>query len=127
LSYQNRGKWGKSSYRGNCSGYVIKDLLEFYKPKKFVEIFSGGGTGKDVALDLGITNSVHLDLITGWNALIDEIPTGCDFAFSHPAYWDIIDYSTQRGSYHEDDLSNNMSYEEFIQKLDKVNCKIYSS
>jgi hypothetical protein len=127
LSYKNRGKWGKSSYRGNCSGYIIKDLLEFFKPIKFVEVFSGGNTGKEVARDLGITNSVHLDLINGWNALIDEIPTGNDFTFSHPPYWDIISYEEQRGEYHPDDLSNNMSYDEFISKLDKVNAKIYQS
>lgn len=127
LSYENRGKWGNSKFRGNVSGYVIKDLLEHFRPKKFVEVFSGGGTGKDVCIDLGITNSIHLDLINGWNALVDEIPTGSDFVFSHPPYWDIIDYSTQRKSFHEDDLSNNMSYEEFISKLDKVNAKIYSS
>lgn len=131
ISYPDRGKWGKSSYRGNCSGHVIKDLIQhFYpnsKPKKFVEVFSGGGTGLDVAKDLGITNSVHLDLNTGWNALKDEIPYGSDFVFSHPPYWDIIRYETQRGSYDPDDLSNVMSYEEFIQKLDKVNAKIYQS
>lgn len=131
ISYPERGKWGDSSYRGNCSGHVIKDLIQhFYpnsKPKKFVEVFSGGGTGLDVAKDLGITNSVHLDLNTGWNALKDEIPYGSDFVFSHPPYWDIIRYETQRGSYDPDDLSNVMSYEEFIQKLDKVNAKIYQS
>lgn len=127
LSYKNRGKWGNANYRGNVSGYVIKDLLEHFRPKKFIEVFSGGGTGKDVCLDLGITNSMHLDLLNGWNALIDEIPTGSDFVFSHPPYWDIIDYSTQRKSFHEDDLSNNMSYEHFVSKLDKVNAKIYSS
>ncbi|MBL5783592.1 DNA modification methylase [Bacillus sporothermodurans] len=127
LSYPSRGKWGKSSYRGNCTGHIIKDLLEFYQPKKFVEVFSGGGTGKDVAIDLGIKNSVHLDLNNGWNGLIHEIPTGSDFTFSHPPYWDIVKYESQRGSAHEDDLSNNMSYEEFITKLDKVNSKIYAA
>ena len=131
VSYQNRGHWGKSTYRGNCSGHVIKDLIEhFYpnsKPKRFVEVFSGGGTGLDVAKDLGITNSVHLDLNTGWNALQDEIPFGSDFVFSHPPYWDIIKYEKQRGFYSPDDLSNVMSYEEFISKLDKVNAKIYQS
>ena len=131
ISYSNRGNWGNSSYRGNCSGFVIKDLIEhFYpnsKPKKFVEVFSGGGTGLDVAKDLGITNSVHLDLNNGWNALVSEMPTGSDFVFSHPPYWDIIRYETQRGSYDPDDLSNVMSYEEFIAKLDKVNAKIYQS
>ncbi|WP_203664649.1 hypothetical protein [Lacticaseibacillus sp. 53-4] len=108
LSYQDRGKWGKSSYRGNVSGHVIKDLLETYKPKKFVEVFSGGGTGKDVATDLGIENSVHLDLLNGWEALKDEMPVQSDLIFSHPPYWDIIDYATQRGSYDKDDLSNAM-------------------
>lgn len=131
ISYPERGHWGNSSYRGNCSGHVIKDLIQhFYPdsaPKRFVEVFSGGGTGKDVARELGIANSVHLDLNTGWNALKDEIPFGSDFVFSHPPYWSIIQYDKQRGFYDPDDLSNVMSYEEFIRKLDKVNAKIYQS
>jgi len=127
MRYPDRGKWGNPYYRGNCSGHIIKDLLLFYKPKKFVEVFSGGNTGKDVCEDLGIKNSVHLDLVNGWNALLDDIPTGNDFTFSHPPYWDIISYENQRGTSHPDDLSNNMSYDEFILKLDKVNVKIYQS
>ena len=63
----------------------------------------------------------------GWDALIDEIPTGSDFVFSHPPYWDIVKYEKQRGEYKKNDLSNNMSYEEFIRKLDIVNEKIYHS
>lgn len=127
LSYPNRGKWGNSLWRGNCTGYVIKDLLEFFKPKRFLEVFSGGNTGKEVCDDLKIKNSIHLDLVNGWNALTDEIPSGNDFTFSHPPYWDIISYETQRGESHPDDLSNNMSYDEFISKLDKVNAKIFQS
>lgn len=129
ISYKERGAWGDSNYRGNCSGYVIKDLIEnFYpkdKPKKFIEVFSGGGTGKDVCKELGISNSLHLDLNNGWNALIDEIPSGSDFTFSHPPYWDIVRYEWQRKEYHADDLSNVMDYQDFITKLDKVNEKIY--
>lgn len=49
LDYPERGPWGNNKYRGNCTGYLIKDLLEKYQPKQFVEVFSGGGTGKDVA------------------------------------------------------------------------------
>lgn len=129
LSYKDRGKWGNGSWRGNCSGHVIKDLLLHYThPKqKFLEVFSGGGTGLDVATDLGYKNSVHLDLVNGWDALVDDIPTGNDFTFSHPAYWDIISYEKQRGNYHENDLSNNISYDEFISKLNRVNQKIYQS
>ena len=44
VSYKERGIFGDSNYRGNCSGFIIKDLIEhFYpesKPKKFVEVFS---------------------------------------------------------------------------------------
>lgn len=131
ISYKERGNYGNSMYRGNCSGYVIKDLIEhFYPdstPKKFIEVFSGGGTGKDVAKELKISNSLHLDLNNGWDALVDNIPSGSDFIFSHPPYWDIIKYEQQRNSYSPNDLSNNMSYEEFIKKLDIVNEKIYHS
>ena len=87
----------------------------------------GSGTGKDVAKSLNINNSIHLDLITGWDALVDEIPTGSDFVFSHPPYWDIIKYEHQRNNYEKNDLSNQMSYEEFIKKLNKINAKIYCS
>lgn len=83
--------------------------------------------GQDVAKELNITNSLHLDLNNGWDALIDEIPTGSDFIFSHPPYWDIISYESQRNLYSENDLSNTMPYEEFIQKLNIVNEKIYHS
>ena len=87
----------------------------------------GGGTGKDVAESLNITNSLHLDLLTGWDALTNEIPSGSDFVFSHPPYWDIIKYQYQRNKYEKNDLSNQMTYEEFIEKLNKVNAKIYCS
>lgn len=44
VSYKDRGPYGDSFYRGNCTGHIIKDLIQqFYpgsKPKKFVEIFS---------------------------------------------------------------------------------------
>jgi hypothetical protein len=131
ISYPERGIYGDSNYRGNCSGYVIRDLIQhFYganKPRKFVEVFSGGGTGADVAKALHLENSIHLDLSNGWNALQDDMPSGSDFVFSHPPYWDIIRYEWQRKEAHQDDLSNVMPYDEFISLLDSVNEKIYYS
>lgn len=59
MSYQSRGPWGQSNYRGNCSGHVIKDLLDTFHPHNFVEVFSGGGTGRDVARELGYHNSLQ--------------------------------------------------------------------
>lgn len=132
VSYENRGQWGNNKYRGNCSGHVIVDLLNHYKPKQFVEVFAGGGTGYDVARSMGYHNSVHLDLngLYGapFNALTDEMPTGSDFVFSHPPYHNIIQYSGNMwGTSHADDLSRCGSYEEFIYKLNIVNAKIYNS
>lgn len=131
LSYPERGPWGKNYYKGNCSGYVIKDLIENYFPQggpnQFIEIFSGGGTGKNVATSLGITNSIHLDLINGWDALTDNIPSKADFIFSHPPYWNIINYQSVRKDNNNNDLSSINNYEEFIKCLDIVNKKIYDS
>lgn len=131
VSYPDRGHWGNNKYRGNCTGHIISDLLDFYKPKKFVEVFAGGGTGQDLCKEKGIMNSVHLDLrpeFGGWNALRDEMPCGSDLVFSHPAYHDMIVYSGDMwGEAHPDDLSRCASYDEFITKLNVVNSKIYNS
>src|SRR5690625_5190973 len=134
LSYPNRGPYGDASYRGNCSGYIIRDLLLHFKPKQFIEIFAGGGTGYDIARHLGYNNSVHLDLnprFGSFNILTDEIHQGADFIFSHPPYWNIIKYSGQGNvwgeSVYPDDLSQINNYEEFIHTLNKVNKKIYDS
>lgn len=130
VSYKDRGHWGNSKYRGNTSGHIIKDLIQHFfpyqPPRQFIEVFSGGGTGKDVANELNIKNSQHLDLNTGWNAVTDEIPYGSDFVFSHPPYWDIVSYQPYNNN-HPDDLSLNSDYETFIKKLDQVNAKIYQS
>ncbi|WP_026701712.1 hypothetical protein [Salibacterium aidingense] len=132
ISYPSRGPWGSHRYRGNCTGHLIKDLLNYFQPKKFVELFAGSGTGRDVARHLDVQNSVHLDLnptFGGWNALKDEMPTGSDFVFSHPPYHNIIPYSGEEWGRtpHMDDLSRCSSYKEFIQKLNVVNAKVYAS
>lgn len=132
MSYENRGHWGDSKYRGNCSGFVIKDMLQYFKPKQFIEVFAGSGTGFEVARELGITNSLHLDLNgkfgSPFNALIDDMPAGSDFVFSHPPYHNMIIYSGNMwGEAHPDDLSRCESYEDFIRKLNIVNDKIYKS
>lgn len=131
VSYPARGKWGNSGYRGNCSGYVIQDLLKFYKPATFLEIFAGGGTGYEVAKEMGYTDSVHLDLNPewgGWNALKDKVPVNTDFIFSHPPYFDMVVYSGKVwGDAHVDDLSRSLNYSDYICKLDVVNKKLMDS
>ena len=48
ISYPNRGPWGKSNWRGNVSGFVIKDLIEHFRPKLLVDACEGSGTSGDV-------------------------------------------------------------------------------
>jgi hypothetical protein len=132
VSYPERGPWGSAAYRGNCSGHLIRDLLQHFRPGSFLEVFAGGGTGRDVARDLGYASSVHLDLNPawgGWNALTDEVPEGTEFVFGHPPYHSIIPYSgAEWGDQpHPDDLSRCGSYDEFIAKLDVVHAKLFSS
>ncbi|WP_027086928.1 restriction endonuclease subunit M [Cohnella panacarvi] len=131
ISYPCRGKWGRADYRGNCSGHVIKDLLELYRPRTFLEIFAGGGTGFEVARELGYIDSAHLDLNPkwgGWNALKDEVPVSAEFIFCHPPYYDIVVYSGEVwGHAHEDDLSRARDYEDYIRKLNIVHRKLFDS
>lgn len=135
LSFPARGGFGKSSYRGNCSGYVVKALVEHYTDLRrnvlFCDPMVGGGTSADVAAHLSREGRpvefVGLDLRDGFNILRDELrdrlPREADFIFAHPAYHSIIPYSGPKGMWgqdrppHPDDLSNCGSYEDFLTKL----------
>jgi len=134
ISYPNRGPFGRSTYRGNCTGYLIKDLLFYYKPKNFLECFAGSGTGFDVAKAIGYKNSVHLDLndkFGNFNMLTDTLPQNYEFIFSHPPYWNIVKYSGTGNVWgnkiHKDDISHIENYDIFITKLDTINKKVYDS
>lgn len=126
LSYPERGKWGKSSYRGNCSGYVYKALFEQYKPSSFCDPFMGSGTSVEVAKEMGI-KAFGLDLHQGFNALKhsirDTIGQEVDFCHSHPAYGPMIRYSKDvwgNGVAHPDDLSECIDDDDFHEKLHMV-------
>lgn len=122
LSFPDRGPWGKSSWRGNCSGHIYKDLFERLQPKLFVDPMMGSGTSIDVARDMGV-EAVGLDLHMGFNILRDSIlervGRESDLCCSHPPYGAMIRYSgTIYGTEpHPDDLSNCADDEDFHQKL----------
>lgn len=131
VSYPDRdSRYGNNKYRGNCSGLLIKDLLEYYKPKKVFDPMVGSGTTRDVCRELNIDH-ICLDLNPAWggfDALNDEIPESSDFIFWHPPYHDIIKYSgNMYGQPDLRDLSRCSSYEEFIKKLDIVQAKLLTS
>ena len=131
ISYPERGNYGDSSYRGNCSGKVIKDLIQFFKPKTFFDPMVGGGSSIDVCKELGI-NHLGLDLnpaYGGFDVLEDDIPISSDFIFFHPPYFNIIEYSNNMWGKepHPNDLSQINDYEVFIKKLDEVQAKLITS
>ena len=114
LSYPERGKWGKSSWRGNCSGYIIKDLIEQFKPKLFVDICQGSGTSADVCRDFGV-DYIGLDLQSDFDfthdLVLTKLPRPADMVFSHPAYHNMIVYTNDSR-----DTSRCDSVDEFLAK-----------
>ncbi len=122
LSYPERGKWGDAKWRGNCSGYIYRDLFTMLQPNVFVDPCVGSGTSVEVATELGI-EAYGLDLHSGFNALRDSIRETvgkqADLVFSHPPYHDMIRYSGRvwGDTAHPDDLSACADHDEFMEKL----------
>ena len=117
VSYPERGPYGDNKYRGNCSGYLIKDLLEHYKPKSVLDPMEGSGTTRDVCKELNIEYQGE-DLHKGQNALFFNPETQIErfeFIFFHPPYWDIIQYSE-----HALDLSVTQKYSKYVLQLRTV-------
>lgn len=103
LSFPNRGPWGSSSYRGNCSGWIPAYFIWKYGVEKVAEIFAGSGTTYDVCKDMGVSytgidlnpNPVR-DRILSMDILDESIalPDGfydADMLFLHPPYPSIHD------------------------------------
>lgn len=92
-SYFARGKYGSNAWRGNCSGLLIRDLLNHYKPDTFGDLAVGSGTSIEVAQDLGYdsSNTVFSDLNPKYGG-VDisgsdlDFPL-LDFIFFHPPYY----------------------------------------
>jgi len=129
LSFPNRGPWGQSGYRGNCSGFVQKFLIDFFKPRYFVDPAEGGGTSRDVCRQLGIKYT-GLDLKDGFNLLRnnlkDRLQGQPDFIFFHPPYGEMISYSGNLwGTPHPDDLSRCGNGDGFINRLEIALMNIY--
>lgn len=121
LSFPDRGPWGKSSWRGNCSGHVYKSLFEQLQPSVFIDPMVGSGTSVEVAREMGI-QAFGLDLHSGFNVLRESILSvvgqPADLVVSHPPYGGMILYSGNVwGSPHPDDLSRCIDDQDFHEKL----------
>ena len=121
MSFPERGNYGDSKGRGNTSGYIIKELIQHFNPRLFVDACEGSGTSKDVCKEMGI-EYVGLDLYKGQDFtkdyILTQLPRPADICFTHPPYHDMIAYS---GSvYGKEILTGDTSHcrnvEEFISK-----------
>ena len=118
VSYPDRGPWGNSGYRGNCSGHLIKDLILRFKCQSIFDPAEGGGTVKDVVRGINRNLGKNIDyegrdLKKGWDILTGQLPEKqFDMVWYHPPYHDMIRYSD-----HPKDLSNCPSVDDFEYKL----------
>ncbi len=118
VSYPDRCPlWGNSSYRGNCDGRLIKDLILRYGARKVADPMEGSGTSRDVVAGLNRYKRLGItywggDLRNGFDLTRQDLPASFDFVWIHPPYWNIVQY--QSGP---NDLSNCENYERFRQML----------
>jgi len=121
MSFPDRGHWGKSNWRGNTSGHIIREMIEHFKPSLFVDACEGSGTSGDVCREMGV-EYVGLDLHKGQDFtkdyILDFLPREADICFTHPPYHSMIEYSGKvYGNCALDgDTSRCASPEEFIAK-----------
>jgi hypothetical protein len=112
-----RGEYGSAEFRGNCSGLLIRDLLRFFRPKCVLDPMTGSGTCCDVCAELGI-HCISFDLAQGLDACDErnyQQIAGVDFAWLHPPYWKLIQYSNDPRC-----LSRAPTLDDFIAKLQQL-------
>jgi len=121
LTFPDRGPWGKSNWRGNCSGHIYKELFTRLRPALFIDPMMGSGTSIEVAKEMGI-EAYGLDLHSGFNILrdsiVERVGRQADLVVSHPPYGGAIVYSGEVwGEPHPDDLSRCATDAEFHEKM----------
>lgn len=111
---EGRGDYGKASFRGNCSGLLIRDLLLYFRPRNLLDPMQGSGTAGDVARSLGIEYQ-GFDLTTGFDATDSKNFDGLggfDLVWVHPPYHDLIKYNDDSRC-----LSQCDSLDQFIERM----------
>lgn len=137
VSYPDRGNFGKNSYRGNCSGKLIEDIISQYNLRQLSDFMVGSGTTEDVVKAKGIGGS-FADLNRGYDMMSMDIPERSENIFWHPPYHDMVVYSGQQYSDSEvekkygfdpkvNDLSRCTSWEDFVQKMNYCMLKQFHS
>jgi hypothetical protein len=120
VSYPFRGPWGDAQYRGNCSGFLVKDLILRFHCQSIFDPAQGSGTVKDVVEGINKYRQKNIqylgeDLKQGWDVLTSALPhKKFDMVWYHPPYWDIIRYSDDPR-----DLSTCQTLGEFEGRLNR--------
>lgn len=115
LSYPDRGPYGDNSFRGNTSGYLIRDLIIHFNAKSVLDPMAGSKTTADVCKELGVECDCF-DLKEGFDAASSPLPDKrYGLIFLHPPYWNIIRYSDNAR-----DLSNSKTLPEFLNHLSNI-------
>ena len=140
VSYPDRGKYGKNSYRGNCSGLIIKDIISQYKLQGLSDFMVGSGTTEDVVNELGLRGS-FADLNRGYDMMSMDIPERAENIFWHPPYHSMIVFAGEQYNPNEvervtglsaetilaNDLSRCGSWQEFVKKMNYCMMKQFSA
>lgn len=132
-SYIDRGHYGNSKYRGNCTGHIVRDYIETFmsRPDGLVADPSiGGGTSQDVANELNVRFK-GTDLHQGFNLLRDDflefLGEPAHLIWWHPPYWNMICYSgKQWGNPNKWDMSR-MDLPEFVESLELAIMNIHDA
>jgi len=116
-SKRERGPYGDSRYRGNCGGYLIKDLLKYYQPANVLDLMNGSGTCKDVCDELAVPCHT-MEIKEGRDATSAEsyrdLPP-IDFIWGHPPYWRMIKYNEDSRC-----LSNAPTLDDFLDRMQEI-------
>jgi transcriptional regulator with XRE-family HTH domain len=112
LRYPDRGPWGQSRYFGNCTGYLLVDILDYLQPQSVFDPMEGSGTTKAVCFDLNVACEGR-DLRSGFDLLSSPLPNRpFDLIFWHPPYWPGHQYTD-----HPNDFSNAKTETDFLHRM----------
>lgn len=140
VSYPDRGHYGNNTYRGNCSGLLIKDIIDQYKLQGLSDFMVGSGTTEQVVKETGLRGA-FADLNRGYDMMSMDIPERAENIFWHPPYHDMIVYSGKQYNVKAveqatglsaetilaDDLSRCPSWEEFVKKMNHCMMKQFAA